>query len=504
MQKRKIVINAVMSVLQIFVNMAVLFFLYRFLINIIGVEKLGIWSIVLGTVSISRLGDLGFSGSVVKFVAKYVAHDEKILVSGIVQTAVISIGLFIGILLVIMYFIAQWGLAFIIPQNGLEIAISILPYAFFSFWISTIAGVFQSGLDGYQRIDIRAMISTGSTVLNLVICLILAPRYGLLGLAYSQVIQSLVVAFFSWLFLRRYLPILPLFLYHWNRKLFREMLGYGVNFQIISIAGMLCDPITKGLLSKFGGLAQVGYYEMGSRMITQFRAIIISANQTLVPAIATLQETNKAYIRNVYLASYRLLFFILLPSFALIISLIPVISLILIGHYESLFVVFSVILAIAFLLNTLNVPSYTANLGIGKLRWNTISIVSIGILNAGLGVILGYFFSGLGVVIAWSIAIAVGGLIVIIPYHLEHGIPFNKLFPQEGIIGLLLNAIGIFISTLFYHNFKNSMNPIILGCVILLFFSIILTIQFYFYSDRKRIIGFVRRELINKINNNTI
>jgi len=68
MQRRQILINAIMSVVQIVVIGIVLFILYRFLLNTIGVEQLGIWSLVLATTSVTQIASFGLSGSVVKFV----------------------------------------------------------------------------------------------------------------------------------------------------------------------------------------------------------------------------------------------------------------------------------------------------------------------------------------------------------------------------------------------------------------------------------------------------
>ncbi|MCP2619681.1 oligosaccharide flippase family protein [Candidatus Aminicenantes bacterium AC-334-K16] len=117
----------------------------------------------------------------------------------------------------------------------------------------------------------------------------LAPKYGLKGVAYARVIQNLIILIFSWFFLRKYLPLLPVFPYKWDKKLFREIVGYGINFQIISVARMLYDPITKALLTKFGGLSLVGYYEMANKLIYQIRSLKVSANQILVPAFADLK-----------------------------------------------------------------------------------------------------------------------------------------------------------------------------------------------------------------------
>jgi len=247
----------------------------------IGVEQLGIWSIVLATTTVINISNLGLSGSVVKFVAKYIARAELGNVSSVIQTAALSLGSLIGLVLLIIYPLLQTLLEYIVPDSGLPDALSVLPYALVSFWITAIAGIFQAGLDGCQRIDLRNILLIGNHLLYLGLAFLWVPSYGLLGLAYAQVFQASSILIVSWFLLRWELKNLPLVPYHWHRNLFFEMLSYGINFQFVSIIGMLSDPLTKALLSKFGGLAMVGYYEMAYRMLSQFLAIMVNANQVL-------------------------------------------------------------------------------------------------------------------------------------------------------------------------------------------------------------------------------
>ena len=49
------------NVLQALAGAALLFALYRYINTTLGVEQLGVWSVVLATASASRLADLGLS-----------------------------------------------------------------------------------------------------------------------------------------------------------------------------------------------------------------------------------------------------------------------------------------------------------------------------------------------------------------------------------------------------------------------------------------------------------
>lgn len=497
-QKRRLLINAIMSVGQILLSSCTLFILYRFLLNTIGVEQMGIWSLVLATTAITRIGGLGLPGSVVKFVAKYVAHAEYETVSGVIQTAVISTGLFIGLVLLAAYPLADWLLAFIVPESRIMDAISILPYAFISLWIVTISSVFQAGLDGYQRIDLRNLILMGGAILYLILCFALVPTYGLLGLAYAQVIQGTAILIAGCYSLRLHLQILPVIPYRWNLPLFREMFGYGMNIQIAAVSNLLYDPITKALLSTFGGLAMVGYYEMASRMIYQVRSLIVSANQVLVPVIADLHERGREAILDVYRDSYHLLFFITLMFFSLIVALTPIISEVWIGYYENTFVFFSLLLAVGWSLNILNAPAYVANLGIGILRFNTLAHIMIGLLNVALGFTLGSLYGGTGVIVGWVFSLALGSSIICISFHLIHRIPFGELLPRESIGVGFACLVGVFAALLLYYRFHYSWHLAELTIVILSIIFAVQGIPAWAHPMRKRLAGWFVNELLHK------
>lgn len=497
-QKRRVFINAIMSLVQIILVSGVIFFLYRFLLKTIGVEQLGIWSLVLATTSVTQVVNFGLSGSVVKFVAKYAARGEDRNVSGVIQTAAISLGLITGFLLLAGFPLIKWALGFVVPLNSLELALLILPFALFSLWLTTIISVFQSGLDGFQRIFMRNLLMIAGSVFYALLCFILAPKYGLIGLAYAQLINNSAILVVSWILIKRLLPALPVVPYQWNRTIFKEIISYGINFQIISITGLFSDPITKAFLSKFGGLSMVGYYEMANRIVQQFRALIVNVNQVLIPAIADLQEKAPEKIRSVYLTSYNLIFYLALPLYTLIIIATPLISEILIGHYEGIFVIFEILLAVGCFLNILNAPSFIANLGTGDLRWNVIGAVAAAILNVVLGIILGLLFNGYGVVVAWVIAFSLGSAVTYVAYYLTHKIPLNELFPRDSRAMFVFYTIILLIFLIIQYELDRTlMTSNMNNFMILLFLSFIL-IPFWFHPMRKRLMGWVSELLLNR------
>jgi O-antigen/teichoic acid export membrane protein len=481
-----------MAVLQIVVNGATLFILYRFLLSTIGATQLGIWSLVLAMSAVSQIASFGLSGSVIKFVAKYIAREEPENASIVVQTATISIAAFLCVTAPIAYPCIAWVLGRAVPHESLPLALSILPHAVVALSVMLLNGVIQGGLDGCSRIDLRNLILMGGTVTHLLLCLVLVPRYGLMGAAWARVVNGLGVCIVVWVLLRSILPVLPLIPLRWDRRTFREIIGYGANFQIISICYMLYDPITKALLSRFGSLPMVAYYDMASRLANLCQTLIVSANQVLVPTIAMLRERAPEKIQAVYTMSYRTVFYLALPSYTLIVAYTPIISEFWIGRYEPIFVTWGMLLALGYLFNTLNAPAYTAYQGIGTLRWNAVSRVVTAVLNLGLGFLFGAYFGGIGVVVGWIVAFALGSVIICVSYHLTYKISLTTLLPKESIPILSFCLAGVVFDILINRRGSHvtlSLTPAVINALV---FSVVIFLSGWRHPMRRLLLNWSR------------
>jgi O-antigen/teichoic acid export membrane protein len=440
MKSRQILLNAVTTSFQILGSAGVLFFLYRFLIHAIGVERLGIWALVLATTSAITLANQGFSASIVKFVAKYVAREKTEEVSLLVQTAVISTGLALAVVSAALYPGARYILKIVLPHARLAEAYAILPLALISLWITIVEGVLQAGLVGHELIALCNYVELGGNFSYLLLAFLLVPGHGLLGLAYAQVVSAAALMLVTWLLLRRRIPGLPLFPRRWNRAFFREMAGYGFQFQLITASQAMREPVTKALLAKFGGLAMAGFYDLAARAVVTFRELIVQANQVLVPTVSGLHERDPDSIPAVYRESYRLIFYLALPAFAFLVVASPFISRLWIGRYEPLFVQSVVLLACGWLVNVLANPAYVMDLGTGALRWALAGCITTATLNAALSFYAGMHRGGTAVVAASVFSLAFGYAIILVAYHLENRVSFGCLLPKHSA-GILFTCL---------------------------------------------------------------
>lgn len=441
--RRRLLANTGMSIAQVVVVGASFVLLYRFVRDQIGVDQFGVWALVLTTTSVANVANLGLTTGTVKFVAQYLAREDHQHVSRLIQTAVISVAAAAGIVALIGYPVALELLAFLIePPRYVADAVTILPYALLSFWFTAVAAVIQSSLDGHHRVYLRNSLLIGSSILYLALAYLLVPTRGLIGLALAQTIQAGVLLLVAWILLVRVARALPPVPVRWSKSAFREMLGYSLRLQVISISQILFVPVTKGLVSKFGSVGAVGSFEFAYRMVIQFRALFATAHEALVPAISDLFVRDRDRVRGVYVKSFRLLLFLLTPILPLLVILTPWISLVWIGTLDSQFVVFASLLFAGWFLNLLANPAYFANLSTGDLTWNVRGHLIIGALSAGLGIAMGWMWGATGVVAAFSASLLFGSFLIGWNYQRRHGIGVNDLLdPRTGqLVGISLLA----------------------------------------------------------------
>lgn len=489
MKERQIVFNTSATIVQVVLSGVVLFVIYRFLLNTVGIAQLGVWSIVTATTTLTRAGDFGLSGSIVKFVAKYRARNDEANVVGVINTALISIGLFIGGLILLLGPLYRLLFEAIVPAKGLSVAVELLPFALFSLWVSTLASVFQASLNGCQRNDLYSLTTVAGQVLYLFFALVLVPSQNLLGIAYAQAIQSLFLLVASGLLLKKEISSLSLLPRLWSKPLFREMLGYGLNFQVTSIAAQLMDPLTKVFLTKFGGLSQVGYYEMANRLILQLRSLLVSANQVFVPVVADMQEQDPSRIKAFYLEAYEVLTYVSIPFYGAILAFSPLISVLWIGHFEQEFITTAVFLTVGWFINNQIATAYSVFLGVGKLRWNTLSQITTAILNACLGLVLGQAFGAHGVLFAWILAVAIGSGIVVGAYHREQNIPLIHLLPRVHLWLVLGSIMGVSFCAWVFAELRTTYSPGLTITLAVGIYGLFTMIPFYNNPVRVRIVN---------------
>ena len=431
MFRERIYRNALCAVGQVVLTTLTLVVIYRIIIRGLSIQDVGVWSVVVAVSSVGRIADFGFGGGVVRSVAAEVGRGDLTAAARAVWMAAGFIGIAFGVVALVLFPFLPHPLSLIIKDPAaLAKALTILPYSLITIWLSIISTVLLSALDGCGRTDLRAGIAVFGSVLQLAGTWYLLPQRGLLGLVQAQLAQGAVV-------LGGGIAVLAILLRPsdrswliWDWARLRSMMVYSGAFQLSALAQLLIDPLIKTMLAVFGGLAFTGYYELSNRIVGQFRSVVVSAYQVLLPFVAG-QRLGDVQMRGAFQTAHRLLIYVIAPYYALVAILLPVLIFLWSGSLVPQFLFAAYCCFLGWAANTPNVAAHFFYMGAGKTLWPVATQLAIGILNLLCGWILALAFGGAGVLVGAAAALGLGSFVVVIAFCLEYGIPLRDILPRE-------------------------------------------------------------------------
>jgi len=415
--------NAKWAIAQTIISACVLFFLYRFLLKELGAAKLGLWSLILASTSLARLGELGFSNATLRFVGKYVGAGKPRDAAEVLETALLTISLPFMLLVAVATPLIGYVLPWFVPAQHMAEALVIVPWAMLALWLGVTGGLVQSAIDGCGRMDQRNMVSIATNILYLALTLLLAPMFGLKGVAIAQAVQAGTSLFIMWWLAKAHLSPLPYVPWRWRKNRFVEIASFAVTMQAGSIAGMFVEPLTKAFISRFGGLEFLAYYEMANQVITRARSVLVSGFQAIIPQFAIAKDHS--IHRELFLQSQKKTVDMGIPFMTLVMIGFPVLSQIWIGRSEPAFIASGQIIGMTWLLVTLLMPAYFFLVGTGRGFPVAIAQTFTLIGNALLGWLGGHLNNQIGPIIAAGISLLIGNIFMYI-------ISLRSLFPRDG------------------------------------------------------------------------
>lgn len=244
--------NAIWSIVEIVTSGISLFLLYKYVVSLLGLNALGLWSLVLASTSLVRLGDLGAAAGLSRFVAIALAKDDRISARNYVETALLTNLCIYTTVSLLLAMPLWWGMRYLVPPDSVDQARGLLPYALISFALLNLNAVTLAALVGQQRTDLKCKVAIISLIVQISVVLVAMPLTGLIGIGLGQIAQYAVSISLSWLTFRSLLgsPLVPLFPRHFNIGVFRELFCFGIKLQLMNLLNFLFEPSIKFVISR--------------------------------------------------------------------------------------------------------------------------------------------------------------------------------------------------------------------------------------------------------------
>lgn len=401
-------------------NVVVGVFLSPFILHRLGDAAFGIWTLIFSITGYYGIFDLGIRSSVVRYVAKFFAVNDRENLSKVISTSLFSyscIGLAAMVATVILATFVDS--IFRIPAALHTTAKWLFLMVGTSVALGFPLGVFGGVLEGVQRFYVVNWTTIAVTLTRAALILFfLSHGGGLLTVAFITVSLPLVASVVRGLVAMRILQV-PLGLSHVNRETVRLIANYsGVTF-VILVAGRLRFQTDEIVIGTMLSTVAITHFSIGARIVDYAQEVVTGLAQIFIPMASQSDATgNTDRLRKILIGGNRACAFIIFPICAVLIILGRSIIEVWVGaRYVATSYPVLVILIIPFTLMLAQATSGRILFGMG--RHQTLAIVTLaeGIANLVLSILLVRPFGIVGDALGTAIPLTLT-VVLFMPMHL--------------------------------------------------------------------------------------
>ncbi len=442
LEKRQILKNVGSSWSALAINVLVGIFLSPFILHHLGDAAFGIWVLIFSVTGYYGLFDLGIRSSIIRYVSKYTATDDREKLAQFVNTALFT---YTGIGIISMVLTAALSSSvehvFQIPPDMHSQARLLLLMVGASVSLGFPLGVFGGMLEGLQRFYILNWTSIGATLARAVLIVYFLNRgYGLLTVALITVGLPVLSSVLRGIIVFRLCPM-PVGLKHVDRASFRHMANYGGTTFLVLVASRLRFRTDELVLGTMMSTVAVTWFNIGARIVDYAQEFVSSLAQVFVPMASHSEATgNLDRVRKIYIAGNRVCAFLILPITAILIIFGKHIIRIWVGgRYVPHSYPVLVVMIIPFALMLSQAASGRILFGLGKHQTYAAITVIEGLANLILSIALVRPYGIVGDAMGTAIPLAFTCL-VFLPRHMKKqiGVPVGTFFREAFTLPILL------------------------------------------------------------------
>jgi O-antigen/teichoic acid export membrane protein len=242
----------------------------------------------------------------------------------------------------------------------------------------------------------------------------LVDHYGLKGFAFAQIASNIAIAIISLTILRTVIGIKLWKTLVLEIGAIREMMVFGIGVQLTSLAWALFEMGIRLLMARYGGVQQVGYYEIAYKLSSQARILMGYVGQPVSPVFVRLSVGAKEDLITFYRRIYaRYASFAIISILSVAIAS-PLVSYLMLGRIEKFFIIYCFTTILGTAAHICAIPSELTAIAFGRIRYNLAGTATGAVTCFMLGSLLGVQFQALGVASGVLIASTVAAVIPII------------------------------------------------------------------------------------------
>jgi O-antigen/teichoic acid export membrane protein len=451
--KRQIIKNVGSTWFSLGCDVLVGLLLSPIILHWLGDTAFGIWVLIFSITGYYGLFDLGIRSSVVRYVSKFTATDDKEDLAKLVNTALFTYSCIGALSLLVTAFLSFYvDHIFKIPPELHSEARWLLIIVGASVGIGFPLGVVGGYLDGLQRFYVNNWANIGGDAARLVLILYAIHKgRGLLTIAAITVGAPLAISMLRAVVAYRIHPV-PFGFKYLDRATLRTIINYSSTTLIIMVATQLKFKSDNVVIATMISAAAVTYFSIGARIVSYGQQVVMALAQNFLPIASQSEATgNMDRLRKVFVAGNRFCAFTALPITAVLLVLGRSVIEVWVGKkYVATSYPILVILILSANLMWCQAASGRVLFGISKHRTWAYVTLSEGIVNLLLSITLvhyfqragrGAFFGIYGDALGTAIPLACT-MTLFMPWHLCHqlGIRMRTYLREAYTLPLLITV----------------------------------------------------------------
>jgi len=322
--------NVLTNYLRYFLSGAIGFLITPVMVHLMGDGSYGIWVLVASLTGYMGILDQGVRPSLVRYVSKYQAAEDRDLLQATINTALL---IYTGVGAVTLLLTGALAWQF---QRFFHVAPGDLDAARHAVWLvgaSAALGfplsVFGAVLSGLQRYDTANWIGIGVGILRgILFVVVLRLGWGLEGLAWVSLGINLLGHALTWVAARRMLPGVRFSLTGGRREMMGRIASYSAYAFIGAVAANLIFQTDSIVITACMSAAAVTPFALAAGQVDNARQLVYSATWVLSPTASEMETRGeKEALRRMLLTGVRYTTLLIWPVlFALVIFGGPLLS----------------------------------------------------------------------------------------------------------------------------------------------------------------------------------
>lgn len=437
---RRTLRNGALSAAQVVVVGATLLLAYRLALTEVTREEFGLYATLFAVGTLTQIGTLGFAGGASRHMAGAVGEGD---LAARLQVTAVSVGVSLaGSIVVAAVLLAGLEVYGSTLDPALaEVAGRLVPAVVAAALVTPVSTAVQGLADGLGQGHVRSVVVIAASVVFYVVVAVTLSGHGVVSLAWAALVQqSLVVVVLLVLVLRDCRPSRAS--WHWSPARWREMRAFNLKFQAMTLPALALEPLAKLLLGAFAGFAAVATYEVVNRLMQQVNAVILAANQAVVPLVAYRSASGGLQDVAVFRQLFQAAWVLCVTAFAAALIVLAPLGVFVFGETDPALVGFGVVLCLGWLANALAGPAYFISVTTNSFTANVVANYLMIATPAVLGPLLGWLLGGIGVAVAVALGLVVAGFVMNRAFLARRDVAWSGVLTRrDGAFALLAAAL---------------------------------------------------------------